>query len=79
MVFENYFFQTEKQTSSGYYCTPTSSFLVSYWYSVGNGVTFALLFLLPFSLIAHNYVRIGKTLFKSLKENVHLQEGVQTE
>ena len=72
-------FQTESETVAGFYCHMASSFLTSHRYTVQTAANFAVLFMTPFSLCVHNYVRIGRTLFKSLKENVHLQEGINTQ
>ena len=71
-------FQTETETVVGFYCHASPSFLTSSWFSVSMLATFALWFVIPFSLILHNYVRIGRTLFQSLKERLHLKEGIET-
>ena len=42
------------------------------------GSDFTLIFIIPFGLMVHNYVRIARALFKSLKENVQLKEGIKT-
>ena len=38
--------------------------------------SFAVNVVIPFSLILYNYARIARTLFKSVKVNVHLKEGI---
>ena len=70
--------QTETETLAGHYCDATPFFLTSYWYPVATGASFALWFLIPINLIVHNYARIGRTLFKSLKENLEQKEGTVT-
>ena len=75
----SFLFQVETEKEAGFYCHARYSFLESSWYSINMFATFALLFVIPFSLIVHNYARIGVTLFKNLKENVHLQEGINTQ
>ena len=72
-------FQNETESVAGFFCHARKSFLISHWFALGNGATFLLWFVIPFSLIVHNYARIGRTLFKSLKENLHLKEGIETE
>ena len=70
-------FQTETPTQDGYYCHTNTSFLTSKRFVVGSGVSFALLFAIPFTLILHNYAGTGRTLFKSLQDNPHLKEGIE--
>ena len=70
-------FQTETPTQDGYYCHAKPSFLTSNWFVVGSGVSFGLLFAIPFTLILHNYAIIGRTLFKSLQDNPPLKEGIE--
>ena len=65
--------------TGSYYCHANTAFLTSIWASVYTAVSFAVSFLIPFSLVVHNYTRIGRALFKNLKENIHLQEGINTQ
>ena len=53
------------------------SFMTSIWSPVITVMDFVVTFLLPLCLIGHNYARIGITLYKSLQENVILQEGIK--
>ena len=72
-------FQHEDEYLRGHRCLGDTEFFVSPWYAVETAGTFALLVIVPFILMGHNYVRIGRTLFKSLKESVHLKEGIKAE
>ena len=62
-----------------YLCIISDSLSKSIWSTILGFVMFIAEFLIPFSIFAYNYARIGKTLFHSLKENVHLQEGIKIE
>ena len=56
-------------------CHAHPSFLTSHWFAFHEGSRFLLQLFIPFTLIVHNYVRIGRALFKSLKEREQLKEG----
>ena len=66
-------FQGETEDFTGFYFCIT--FIQRIWDPVLTFGHFAVIFLILFSIFVHNYARIGRTLFRSLKENVHLQEG----
>ena len=71
------FLQEEIEDVTGLYiCKTPNSFITSIWPPVISVVMFTVEFLIPFIIFAHNYVRIGVTLYQSLKENKHLQEGI---
>ena len=67
--------QQENEYMEGYYCHTDAEFFVSHWHPVMVAGNFVLRVIIPFLLIAHNSVRIGRTLFNSLKESAHLKEG----
>ena len=52
---------------------------ISHYLAVHTGCDFALIFLIPFGLIVHNYVRISMTLFRSLREGERLKEGTDNQ
>ena len=71
-------FQKESHAVPGHYCHSKGEYLVSDWYAVHMGSDFTLIFIIPIGLMVHNYVRIARALFESLKENVQLKEGVKS-
>ena len=72
-------FQEESEHIHGFYCHFPNKYLISHWYAVHTGLEFALVFIIPYSLIVHNSLRIIITLFKSLRENVQLKEGLNVQ
>ena len=69
-------FQETERITGTHYCHTSSAFVISIWAPIYMAINFAVEFFIPFTLIVHNYARIGVTLFKSLRENEHLQEGM---
>ena len=70
-------FQEENELPYGHYCNENVSLITSFWGPVIHITRFASAVVIPFILIGHNYARIGRTLFQSVKKN--LKEGNYTE
>ena len=72
-------FQEEMEKLNGYYCEENNSMMTDIWGPVITITQFASFILIPFSLIAHNYARIGRTLFRSVKDNTNQKERIYTQ
>ena len=72
-------FQHEDEYLRGHRCLGDTEYFVSPWYAISTGSSFALLVVIPFILMEHKYVRIGRALFQNLKESAHLKEENKAE